>query len=83
MPIYFLVDKNGGGQVRVDVGIISCSCSDFKENRTVYEYGDPRRMCKHLIEALAIEEMIGMPENLQGLTVEPISQSGRRGLSKS
>lgn len=74
MPIYFLVDNNGGGQVKVDVGIVSCSCSDFKENRTAYDYGDPRRMCKHLKEALAMERMIGMPEYLQGLAEEPGSR---------
>jgi hypothetical protein len=76
MPIYFLVDNNGGGQVKVDVGIVSCSCSDFNQNRAAYKYGDPRRMCKHLVEALAIEQMIGMPVNLRGFTEEPVSRKG-------
>lgn len=55
MAIYFLVDNDSGDQVKVDVEIRSCSCRDFKENHMTYQHNDPRRMCKHLTEALAIE----------------------------
>lgn len=80
MPIYFLVDSITGRQVRVDVETVSCSCTDFRRNLMLYDSGDPRRMCKHLKEAMAIEQMVGRPSTLEGIKERRERQKEARSL---
>lgn len=70
MPIYFLVDRISGTQVRADLGLASCSCDDFRTGCSCYEPGDPRRLCQHLKEAFAIEQAIRTSKILKGPTGE-------------
>jgi hypothetical protein len=64
MPIYFLVDSITGGQVKVDLGVVACSCSEFRKNRMPHDSGESRHPCAHIEEAMAMEKMIGMADAL-------------------
>lgn len=40
-----------------DTKMLTCSCKDWEETRSIYSMDDPRRLCKHIINKLDINNL--------------------------
>ncbi|MDF1884489.1 hypothetical protein JHD49_11110, partial [Sulfurimonas sp. SAG-AH-194-C21] len=45
-----------------DVESLTCSCLDWKQQRAKYALDNPKRLCKHLIDKLDVEDL---PESMK------------------
>ncbi|MCU0589892.1 MAG: hypothetical protein MUC33_01240 [Desulfobacterales bacterium] len=43
--------RDKSAEYAVDLSAQTCTCPDFVETRTEFEFGDPRRFCKHMVKA--------------------------------
>jgi len=75
--MYFESLSNRGAYYKVDFDETSCSCKYFQITLKKYSIDDPRRLCKHLIQAFMEK---GIPESLQPFKDE-IKQRAIRGQS--
>lgn len=60
--IFFESLSNRGSFYKVDVSEVSCSCKYFQITLKKYPADDPRRLCKHLIQAFMEK---GLPDQLE------------------
>ena len=44
-------------EYNTDIDRLTCDCKDWEEVRKSYEYKDPRRLCKHIIRKLDINDL--------------------------
>ena len=49
-------------EYNTEIDKLTCDCKDWTEVRSTYEYKDPRRLCKHIIRKL---EMNNLPSELK------------------
>lgn len=70
-------DSTSKTYCELNIGRLSCSCSQFNEFRGSYPTNDPRRFCRHLIDLLA--HINTLPENLKQYTGLIHSYSGKSG----
>lgn len=54
-----IVPGSKGSEYRVNLDAISCSCPNWRNNRTKFDEDDPRRLCKHLISAICDNGLVG------------------------
>lgn len=54
--ISIVSSTNRKKKYRVDLGRQECECRDFADVRAEFDYGDPRRFCKHMVKAMVAQE---------------------------
>jgi hypothetical protein len=72
------VQSHSNPEIRYSIKFaeMSCSCPDFIKNRTGFSFIDPRRLCKHLIQAT-----LATPEELRhfGMYIENLNWLSENG----